>query len=96
MCLKAEFQSGIPLEYYFYKKAESLIFILKNLNLYQIHKVKKKKNLVYFKLLEKNNSMNNYKLLFPDSILSKIFQWNSTLEFRFLGKIKNMRFFAEN
>ena len=31
--------------------------------------------------------MNNYKFLFPDSIFSKIFQWNSILEFRFLGTI---------
>ena len=27
------------------------------------------------------------KMLFPDSIFSKTFQWNSTLEFRFLGTI---------
>ena len=38
LCLK----SGIPLESYFYKKAESTIFILKHLNLYQIDKVIKK------------------------------------------------------
>ena len=46
-------------------------------------------------LLKINNSINNCNLLFPDSVFSKIFQWNSTFKAQSLKHMfyKNFKIF---